>query len=205
MNIHEINEKIKFGEPLSVDEVNYFLKWLNKDINIKFKLDDDIMQCQKICQMIYFIYTKNFDDEDFKCTPFITTDIGIHDLTHFFTILKFKTNKGYKWFLVDPSGVQFNTDSYPMEQDKTINIRNYLNEKQKLLLESLKSNGYFELTSRNFASYVNIFINALKYNGYDISKLKVHKKLDDFCKTHNITFQDYLEKKTKEIQGKSIN
>jgi hypothetical protein len=205
MNIHEINEKISTGETLTTAEVNYYLKSLNEDINKKFGLDFNIMQCQEVSQRICFFYTTNFDEKNFKSVAFNNTDIDIYYLTHFSTFLKFKTDKGYKWFVVDPTGIQFNTDSYPMGQDKTINIKDYLNENQKALLESLKNNGYFELTSRNLIDYVNIFVDALKYNGYDISKLAIHKKLDDFCETHNITFQDDLKKKTKEIQGKSIN
>lgn len=187
MNIYDIDEKITNAEALSMKEVYYFLDHLNNTIITNSNLNDtNIMQCMEISGDIYNRYTTNFDMDDVR--PFDTNDLGIHELVHYSTFIKFKTNEGYKWFIVDPTAIQFDTDKYPLGLERYIDIKNNLNNNQKMLLEDFKTKGYTELTSRSLIDYTNIFIKALKNNGYDINILEANNKLTCFCIKSGITF-----------------
>lgn len=187
MNIDEINKKITNAETLSTEEVYYYLDYLNNTIIKKFNLNDtNIMQCMEISKYICIYYTRNFDMND--VCPFDTNDLGIRELVHYSTFIKFKTNEGYKWFIVDPTAIQFNTDKYPLGLERYIDIKNNLNDKQKILLEDFKTKGYTELTSRSLIDYTNIFVNALKNNAYEVDILETNNKLIDFCIKSGINF-----------------
>lgn len=187
MNIDEINEKIINQESLTDDEVNYYLGTLNELVKEKYGLDNDIMKCQEISRFIYLDYAKHFDGDIFACEPFYNKDIGIDDLTHFSMFLKFKTTDGDKWYIFDPTTVQFKTSEYPLN-GKKMDFESSLNERQIKLLNEFQSKGFVEVNASSLIDYTNIFVNALNNNGYNISKLETNKLLEEFCTNRNITF-----------------
>lgn len=200
MNINEINEKIKNQESLTDDEVNYYLGTLNEIVKKEFGLDNDIMKCQEISRFIYLGYTRHFDGDNFACEPFYNKDIGIDDLTHFSTFLKFKTTDGDKWYIFDPTIVQFKTSKYPLN-GKKMDFESGLNERQIKLLNEFQSKGFVEVNASSLIDYTNIFVNALNNNGYNISKLETNKLLEEFCTNRNITFGN----NRKSINSKTNN
>ena len=200
MNINEINEKIKNQESLTENEVNYYLETLNEIVKEKFDLDNDIMKCQEISQFIYLDYARHFYGDNFACEPFYNKDIGIDDLTHFSTFLKFKTTDSDKWYIFDPTAVQFKTSKYPLN-GKKMDFQSSLNERQIKLLNEFQNKGFVEVNAGSLIDYTNIFVNVLNNNGYNISKLKTNKLLENFCTNKNIT----LGNNSKSINSKTNN
>ncbi len=195
MNINEIRKKIASLEILSDEEIKYCLDYLNSYIRYHMEKENSNMLCLKASQSLYDFTFDNLDNY----AQFSTEILGIemNNFIHYSSFLRFNTNDGLKWFIVDPTAIQFDTDKYPLGLDYYIDIKNNLNEKQKVLLENFKTKGYVELTSRNLIDYTNIFIDTLNKNGYNISKLNANNKLIDFCNKFGIAFNDDFVSKIK--------
>lgn len=188
MNINEIRDKMSTHDILSKEEIKYCLDYLGNFIKDKMNEENSNKLCSEVSQGLYYFFIDNLHNY----IQFSTTEIGIKmdDFIHYSSFLRFKTSDGYKWFIVDPTAIQFDTDKYPLGLERYIDIKNNLNNNQKMLLEDFKTKGYTELTSRSLIDYTNIFIKALKNNGYDINILEANNKLTCFCIKSGITFDN---------------
>lgn len=188
MNINEIRDKISTNDILSKEEIKYCLDYLGNFIKAKMIEKNSNKLCFEVSQGLYYFFIDNLHNY----IQFSIAEIGIKmdDFIHYSSFLRFKTNEGYKWFIVDPTAIQFDTDKYPLGLERYIDIKNNLNNNQKMLLEDFKTKGYTELTRRSLIDYTNIFIKALKNNGYDINILEANNKLANFCIKSGINFDN---------------
>ena len=193
MEIDKVSQKISNCESLTIDEVYYYLDNLTKEVIRRFNIDDgNLTKCREVCLAICYFYTKNFDQETFSSVPLNLSEIGIENLTHYTSFLKFKTDKGYKCFIIDPTMSQFDTDNYKSNDRKTLNINGNLNEEQLKLLSEFKQKGYVEANANNLTNFVNVFINALSLNNIKIDKKIIHEKFINFLKEYGLVSQNSI-------------
>lgn len=195
MEINEINKKINNKELLTENEINYYLKCLNKQIKNDFNIEANPMQCKEIAFKVCYDYTRNFDQENFITVEFSTEDLKLEEITHLSSFLEFKTNNGYLCFIVDPTSIQFYTKNYHSNIGD-INILDNLNTAQLNVLKELITNGYVKANINSLTNYINIFLAPL-----DISAGKkefIRDKFIAFCyKYQIIQSSDNLIKKKK--------
>lgn len=175
MDINIIKEKIQNDVALTDEEIKYYLDNLKRIVKENVKdLDYNIMQCGNVSKIVSLYHMENYHN----VVHFSTNDIGIKKLTHYSSFLPFKSNQGIKWFIVDFTAKQFDTESYPLDQ-KFINIKKVIDEdkNKRELLTNLENDGYVILTPSSLTTYVNIFIDGLKKFGFDINKLTIQENL----------------------------
>lgn len=191
MEISEIHSKILNKCELSMEEVYYYLDYLNKDVIRVTGLNEcNLTKCKEVCIIICFKYTYNFDGKDFSSVPLNLNEIGIDNLTHYTSFIRFKTTEGFKCYILDPTMPQFNSDEYMIDNGKIIDIKNNINETQEEIINDFKIKGYVEATPDNLVQFINIFINSLIKNGIHIDKKTIHENFSNFCEKNKLISRD---------------
>lgn len=149
---------------MSYEDSKIFLKTIinrvRNELGINLFHPETATQCfEAIRSFSYIIYSTNIPSivEQF---PF--KEIGLNNPIHQAGIVGIATNEGDKYFILDPTYIQFSMDKYTLNDNDTyIPPMHYLKTIEEINFgKELTTNGFIPLTKNNLKIYIGSFIKA---------------------------------------------
>lgn len=186
-------KKLKEKEYLTEEEVKIILNYLITTTRRKLDItEDDCIKCEESSMFLDRLCIST----NIPYIRFSNSELGMKDLAHHYGIIGLNTEIGQVCFLLDATYMQFNKETYPVENKQVISPGEFIDENIK---EQLIKDGFITLTKENAYQYINSF--AESYSSlYKIDKDSVINNFFETLKTFNINIlgEEYLTDNLKQ-------
>ncbi len=171
-----LENSIKQGNSVSIDEINYFLNNLvylvRNKININ--MDNFDYKCD-LSQSILYHYLSNITSDIHPCMT--QNQIADKVIGHSFLVVEFNVYNKNKSYIIDPTFIQFfkedncNISNFVIGKDNEVLIGPdpgyYVKEEDKEIITDFLNNGYMELNENTARIYGDVFLNTKQGRNYN--------------------------------------
>lgn len=188
-DIKKLTQKEYLTQEEVRDVLNYLITTTRRKLNIT---EDDCIKCEESSMFL----DRLCEIADIPYIRFANSELGMKELAHHYGILGLNTEIGQVCFLLDATYMQFNKETYPVENKQVISPGEFIDENIK---EQLIKDGFITLTKENAYHYINSFVES--YNTlYKIDKNLVINNFFETLKTFNINIlgEEYLTDNLKQ-------